>query len=251
MFYGRLKGDGKDRLIEALNTLNELCGPMYASDNMVCLQRSGNFRNDTRFVDAVKRQALSKQDLSLGWRLHTLVWAAQSVQHLEGDFVECGVWKGFCFGVLTDYLNFKEQDRDLYLYDTYAGIPEEYNSEKRNNRPYQDAIAEDPDHIYNTVTKRFEAYDNVKVVRGIVPDSFAEACPEKIALLHIDMNSAASEIAALNALFDKVVPGGMIVFDDYGWTGYKAQMVAEDKFMQDRGHTILELPTGQGLVVKH
>jgi hypothetical protein len=251
MFYGRLQGDAKDRLVEALNTLNELCGPMYAADNLVCLQRTANFRHDTRFVDVVKRQAHSKQDLSLGWRLHTLVWAAQSVQHLEGDFVECGVWKGFCFGVLTDYLDFKSQARNLYLYDTYAGIPEGYNSEHRNNQPYERALENDPDRIYNTVVERFQSFDNVHVVRGIVPDSFQETCPDKIALLHIDMNSAASEVAALEALFDKVVPGGMSVFDDYGWTGYRAQMVAEDKFMKDRGHTILELPTGQGLVVKH
>ena len=42
----------------------------------------------------------------------------------------------------------------------------------------------------------------------------------------------------------------MIVFDDYGWTGYRAQKVAADAFMQERGLAVLELPTGQGLVVK-
>jgi O-methyltransferase len=65
------------------------------------------------------------------------------------------------------------------------------------------------------------------------------------------MNSVASELAALEALFDRVVPGGLIVFDDYGWTGYIAQKKAEDAFMAARGHTILELPTGQGMVLKH
>jgi predicted O-methyltransferase YrrM len=64
------------------------------------------------------------------------------------------------------------------------------------------------------------------------------------------MNSAASELAVLNALFERVSPGGMIVFDDYGWSGYIQQKIAEDKFMTQRGYTILELPTGQGLVVK-
>ena len=64
------------------------------------------------------------------------------------------------------------------------------------------------------------------------------------------MNSAASEIAALDVLFDKVVPGGIIVFDDYGWTGYDAQRYAEDAFMTERGYRVLELPTGQGMVIK-
>ena len=42
----------------------------------------------------------------------------------------------------------------------------------------------------------------------------------------------------------------MIVFDDYGWTGYRGQKRAADIFMRDRGLSVLELPTGQGLVVK-
>lgn len=93
--------------------------------------------------------------------------------------------------------------------------------------------------------------ENVHLVRGTVPETFAQTCPEKIALLHLDMNSAASEIAALEVLWDRVVPGGLIVFDDYGWAGYSAQKGAEDGFMAERGPTILELPTGQGLLVKH
>jgi len=52
-------------------------------------------------------------------------------------------------------------------------------------------------------------------------------------------------------LFDRVSPGGLVVFDDYGWSGYAAQKVAEDAFMRQRGHSILELPTGQGLLIKH
>jgi O-methyltransferase len=84
----------------------------------------------------------------------------------------------------------------------------------------------------------------------VVPDSFAQALPERLAFLHLDMNSSKSEIAALEVLFDRLSDGGVIVFDDYGWLGYQAQQRAEDAFMQRRGHRILELPTGQGLLIK-
>jgi predicted O-methyltransferase YrrM len=88
-------------------------------------------------------------------------------------------------------------------------------------------------------------------VRGIVPDSFQTAVPEKIAFLHVDMNSATAELLALEHLFDRVSPGGMIVFDDFGWSCNVNQMKAELAFMNQRGHHILELPTGQGVVIKH
>jgi predicted O-methyltransferase YrrM len=78
-----------------------------------------------------------------------------------------------------------------------------------------------------------------------------QQAPQRIAFLHIDLNSSKSEIAALEVLFDRVSPGGTVVFDDYGWSGYVAQQLAEDAWMETRGHRILELPSGQGLLVKH
>lgn len=250
MFYGDFKGDKARRFRAAMNTLKELCGPVYAKDNLIGLQRAAGFREDKRFVEVLRRKAESEQDSSIAWRLHTLLWAAQHVMTLPGDFVECGVWKGFCFAFLTDYLNFGSVDKQLYLYDTFQGIPEDMNSENRSNAVYERAVSENRDAMFTRVKQRFSKYPNVQVIQGTVPRSFQQACPEKIALLHIDMNSTASEIAALEQLFDRVVSGGMIVLDDYGWTGYSAQRHAEDAFMAERGHHILELPTGQGLVIR-
>lgn len=251
MFYGNFGGENRDRFQQALKTIGEICGPVYANDNLIGLQRSAAFRQDQKFVDAFKAIAENNQERSLGWRLHTLVWAAQQALHLDGDFVECGVWKGFSFSIICRYLDFAKVDKALYLYDTYEGIPEEMNSENRNNEVYEKETENDIDAIYNAVKDRFSPYPNTRIVRGMVPDSFVQDCPEKISFLHLDMNSSASEIAALKVLFDRVVPGGMIVFDDYGWTGYSQQRIAEDEFMAERGYKILELPTGQGMVIKH
>jgi Macrocin-O-methyltransferase (TylF) len=116
----------------------------------------------------------------------------------------------------------------------------------------QTAAAEDSLAALNRLTAEASSRAaGIRIVRGAVPDSFAEAVPETIAFLHLDMNSSVAEIAALEALFDRVSPGGLIVFDDYGWIGYEAQQYAEERFMKKRGHHILELPTGQGLVIKH
>jgi hypothetical protein len=65
------------------------------------------------------------------------------------------------------------------------------------------------------------------------------------------MNSAQAEEQALEHLFDHVSPGGLIVLDDFGWCCNVAQMESQHEFMRKRDHAILELPTGQGLVIKH
>ncbi len=65
-----------------------------------------------------------------------------------------------------------------------------------------------------------------------------------------DLNNAPAEIGALDRLFDRVSPGGIVLFDDYGWLAYRAQKDAEDPWLAARGYQVLELPTGQGLVFK-
>ncbi len=245
MFYGRFNGQqDRDFINEAIKRFRKMFGKVDAGDNMILFGRSLGFQRNPRFIEAFGKNCRNKQERSLASRLNTLTWAAEQALDIEGDFVECGVWRGFCSAVVTDYVGFEKVDKTLYLYDTYAGIPADYDSEKLNSSQF-----EEPD-IYDDVVSRFARFPNVRIVKGTVPDSFADASPEKIAFLHIDMNSSKSEIAALDVLFERVTPGGLIVFDDYGWTGYRAQKKAEDEWMTARGHTILELATGQGFLIK-
>ena len=83
-----------------------------------------------------------------------------------------------------------------------------------------------------------------------MPDTLRIVAPARIAFLHLDMNSPAAEIGALEVLFDRVAPGGIVVFDDYGWVLFRKQKKTADEFMAARGNVIMELPTGQGLMVK-
>jgi O-methyltransferase len=84
-----------------------------------------------------------------------------------------------------------------------------------------------------------------------MPDVFLGQSPEKIAYLHVALNQAPAEIAALDALFDRVVPGGIVIRDDYEWAGvYRDQKLAEDPWFEAREYRVFPLPTGQGIVIK-
>ena len=110
-----------------------------------------------------------------------------------------------------------------------------------------------PEHsqdLFEIVKNRFTDYPNVEVIKGFVPDILLENAPEKIAFMNLDLNNALAEIGALNVLFDRMVPGAILVLDDYGWLWYRAQKEAEDLWFLERGYHVLELPTGQGLVIK-
>lgn len=100
------------------------------------------------------------------------------------------------------------------------------------------------------MTQRFADLSNVTVSQGKVPEVLHDVAPEKIAFMHLDLNNADAEIGALEILFDRMVPGAVLILDDYGWLAYRAQKDAEDPWLAQRGYRVLELPTGQGLVIK-
>lgn len=249
MFYG-IPPDREKDFQHALATIADIYkGQFYCNDMLIALARNLSFRHDQKFVSSFYDSVTNEQEKSLIWRLHTLAWAAKNALNVEGDFVECGVFKGFCSSVILKYLDFQDLSRQAYLYDTFKGLPEETSTEQE--RRDWNYTKYDPEAIYSGVCEKFAKYKNVNIVRGIVPDSFQSAVPEKIAFLHIDMNSEMAEMLALQHLFDKVTPGGMIVFDDFGWTCNVNQTRAELAFMNERGHHIMELPTGQGVVIKY
>ena len=105
--------------------------------------------------------------------------------------------------------------------------------------------------LADVVRTKFAAYPQVNIVQGAIPAIFAGQSPDRIAYLHIDLNQATAEIAALDALFDRVVPAGIVILDDYEWAGvYRRQKLSEDPWFADRNYRVMPLPTGQGLVIK-
>jgi O-methyltransferase len=247
-----------DRVIQQLLPLDHK--RIFWGNRTLALGKSAGFLDDPRFAAAFQQihgsQKYDQYDApqSVAWRLHTLVWAAECALALPGDFVECGVFRGNYSWVVAEVTDFATQPKTFYLYDTFAGFAPAYSSpaDFPGNPQFFDVVQkeyQDPAN-YAEVVRKFSRYSNVRIVRGVLPDILSEDAPDKIAFLHIDLNSPAAEIGTLEILFDHVVPGGIIVFDDYGVYLFRKQKEAEDAFMAARGYTILELPTGQGLVVK-
>ena len=122
MFYGVPPGRGKE-LQQALATIADIYkGQFYCNDMLICLWRNMSFRKDQKFISCFYDSVTDEQEQSLIWRLHTLVWAAKNALTVEGDFVECGVFKGFCSEVILKYLDFQDIPRRAFLYDTFEGL---------------------------------------------------------------------------------------------------------------------------------
>ncbi|HET7880215.1 MAG TPA: class I SAM-dependent methyltransferase [Acetobacteraceae bacterium] len=214
--------------------------PWFIADNLITFGHTRGFLTDPRFVAAVAAEKPASHELAFIWRTHTLCWAAESALAVPGDYVECGTYQGYSMSVVLRYLD-GLPGRRCYLYDLFDPV----GGEGEGHR-----LPAHAPELFEQVRARFDCWDNALVTRGKVPEVLAQVAPARIAFLHLDMNNAQAEAGALEVLFDRVCAGGIVVFDDYGWTGYRAQKSTADAFMRARGLAVLELPTGQGLVIK-
>jgi hypothetical protein len=90
----------------------------------------------------------------------------------------------------------------------------------------------------------------VELCPGFIPESFAMyPPPPTIAWLHIDLNAAAPTLATLTECWERVAPGGLVLFDDYGWKGWVDTKRTVDGFFASRV-PVWQLPTGQAIVRK-
>jgi hypothetical protein len=213
---------------------------MFTGDNLITFGKNLSFLGDESFMAAIEAHANNEVEKSIIWRTAVLVWAARNGLRREGDYVECGCYRGISARIVCDAINFNASDRSFFLYDLFE-YPE---GSQHTHMPGMGP------KLYDEVVDRFSSIPRAHVIKGSVPDTLKIRSPEKIAFLHIDMNSVAPEIGALEVLFERVSPGGVIVLDDYGYMPYRAQRDAERKWFAERGYDVIELPTSQGLIIK-
>ena len=84
-----------------------------------------------------------------------------------------------------------------------------------NDFPHENSTWPNSRKVIERDLGNLPAETRAKLVRGMVPDTLTTVSIDKVCYLAIDMNIVAPEIAALRYFWDKLVPGAVVVFDDY------------------------------------
>lgn len=164
-------------------------------------------------------------------RLYALCSATEYVARhkIPGGIVECGVWKGGgVMAVAHTLLRMGVEDYDLFLFDTFEGMPEPsvedvlYTGESATDLLARAAATDD-------ITARASLADvksavlsvgydpsRLHFVEGLVEDTLPARRPEAIALLHLDTDWYQSTLHELTHLYPRLSPGGVLIIDDYG-----------------------------------
>ncbi len=214
-----------------------------------------DFIRQPSFCKAYERGCQAADDYRWHWRVYIGLWAAFSASKLDGDFVECGVNRGFMSSAIMESLDWDSLNKTFYLLDTFEGLEERYVSDEdrecgaiwKNER-----LLEDGFYVrgVDSVKANFSQWKNIRIIPGPVPETLNGVETKKVAYLHLDMNCSPPEVAALNFFWDRLLPGAFVIFDDYAYHGYESQKNALDAVAKERNVMIAGLPTGQGLLIK-
>lgn len=180
-------------------------------------------------------------------RLFALIEAVKYVvsNNIPGSFVECGVWKGGSMMAIAETLHqLKVTDRQLYLYDTFAGMPppteedknygeetaasmlqKEYNIKEESVVWAYSNLAE----VKANISQVAYPSNNIHFIEGDVLQTIPANDPGQIALLRLDTDWHESTKHEMVHLYPKLISSGVLIIDDYGY--WKGSRKAVDEYM--------------------
>ena len=181
-------------------------------------------------------------------KLYILDYFARTTLGLKGCIAELGVWKGGGSKFIADIFRGQSiEEKKLYLFDSFEGM--------KVVNPHQDRhrLGEFSDTSYEKVQALMASRSsrvNVIMLKGWVPQTFMGLEEEIFSFVHIDLDLYQPIKDALNFIYPRLVIGGAIVFDDYGYASCPGAKKAVDEFCKKINKTTLILPTGQAVLVK-
>lgn len=187
-------------------------------------------------------------------RINALIYAVEYIikNNIEGDFVECGVWKGGSSMVIALTLQkLGITDRNIYLYDTYTGMSEPTDADVFINGQAARQRFETAKLTNDTSSWCYSSLDEVKTnmhstgypkdklhfIKGKVENTIPATLPNKTALLRLDTDFYESTKHELIHLFPLLCVSGVLIIDDYGdWAGSQK---ATDEYIKENNVRIL------------
>jgi O-methyltransferase len=200
---------------------------------------------EKEYIDIIK--SVKPYTMTSHERLYQLIYCVKYVieNNIPGDLVECGVWRGGSILTMIKTLqSLKVSDRKLQLFDTFSSDDIfETKSAVAEDTPFQGSLEEikessgmdfsvDLDDVKRVMRETGYPFENVVFNVGRVEETIPQSQIDRISLLRLDTDWYDSTKFQLEELYDKVVPNGVVIFDDYGfWKGHKK---AADEFLEKR-----------------
>ncbi len=204
------------------------------------------WNHDPEFLELfakVKKDCLV--DIYQCWELWAL---GQQMAHMGGDFIEVGVWRGGTSCILGRAIKRAQTSAHLYCCDTFEGVVKASD---------QDNFYEGGEHADATLEEtearmRSLGVENFTTLQGIFPEDTGDQVADKqFALCHVDVDTYRSAEDIFEFIWPRLMVGGAVVFQDYGFFRAKGITKLVDSFRSRPDTVVVHNLNGNGLVFKN
>jgi O-methyltransferase len=163
------------------------------------------------------------------------------VSQLDGDTAEAGVYTGASSWFICAERTARRSTH--WGFDSFDGLSTPNTLDGKYW--YRGDLAIGPDAARDALR-----YFDARVLQGWIPDVFQRAAIDRLVFAHIDVDLYEPTLASMEYFYPLLIPGGIIVCDDYGFSTCPGAKRAIDEYMSTRPEPVLHCPTGQGIIVK-
>jgi O-methyltransferase len=196
--------------------------------------------SDTEFLRTYDRlmPANDRRSADRKYFLRSLLALADG---LPGDTVECGIWTGASSWFICRH--FAGADKIHHGFDSFEGLPEPGVVDGDYWREGDFSTTE-------AAARANLAQFPAQLYRGWIPHRFEEVADRSFCFVHVDVDLYEPTRDAIEFFYPRVVPGGVMLFDDYGSVASPGATKAIDDFMADRPEPLIHVPSAQAFLIK-
>lgn len=222
------------------NALLRLCGipkwelPVVLPNGYDIYQNNPKLQHLFAIIDS--HTLVDRNRIAMLWQF------ALSTRDLNGDVAEVGVYKGGTARLLAEV--YSDLPKSIYLFDTFGGMPETLPDKDWHK------AGDFSDTTLLEVQDLMKGFPKAEIRKGFFPDTAKGLEDSIFSFVHIDADIYKSVWDSCDFFYKRLVSGGVMIFDDYGFTTCPGAKEAVDAFFKDKPEIPIYLKTFQAFVVK-
>lgn len=205
------------------------------------------FLNESKVLDAVRPMTLWEPA-----KVHTVFDLVLKTESLPGDIVELGIFRGGGTLLIAEMLRALSSNRKVYGIDSFEGLPRPREQDVMPNGEvyyHRGMFGDGSGHgevanagyeFVQHLMRLFRVDKHVRLVEGFFEDVLPKFARQggRYSLVIIDPDQYKGTIDALNALYDRVLPGGYVLIDDYYSKSAVGVAKAAEEFLADKPESV-------------
>ncbi|OHB64667.1 MAG: hypothetical protein A2168_02955 [Planctomycetes bacterium RBG_13_50_24] len=160
----------------------------------------------------------------------------------EGEMAEVGVYKGGTAKLISKVA--AKTAKTVHIFDTFSGMPPTDITKDRHKE------GDFSDTSLDAVKKYLADCNNIRFNQGYFPDTATSIIDLSFCFVHIDVDIYESVMESCKFFYPRLVKGGILIFDDYGFLSCPGAKMAVDEFFSGKSEYPCYLSTGQCFVIK-